>query len=184
MSNQLSYEPTGESVRAVPSRLDVAVIALRLIGIYILVQAALLGAMLIPGIVSAFSISTVLKELILPLVLIAGVAGVGGCLLVFSEWIGRRILPRDGGGPAAGALDSSTWQAIAFAVLGVYLIVESMPRIVANTVYYGFGESEIMGAQRLSDLVQIAVGVVLFFQARGLAGLWHKLRTGGTHPVG
>lgn len=182
MSDQLSYEPAGESVRAVPSRLDVAVIALRLIGIYILVQAALLAAMLIPGVVGVFSLSTVLEELVFPLVLIAGVAGVGVCLLVFSEWIGRRILPRDGGGPAEGASDSLTWQAIAFAVLGVYLVAESMPGIVANTVY-GFNESGIMGAQRLSDLVQIVVGVVLFFQARGLAGLWHKLRTAGTHPV-
>lgn len=33
------------------------------------------------------------------------------------------------------------------------------------------------------DLLEITVGLLLFFQARGLARLWHKLRTAGTQPA-
>lgn len=181
MNEPLNYEPPVETLRSAPSRLDVAVIALRLIGLYLLLQCVLLGIMFVPGMFTSFSGSQLTwLELAAPLGFYAGMVGVGICLIVFSEGMGRRLLPRGGGAPSAGAPDGAAWQAIAFAVVGVYLVASTLPQLVTNTLYSIRDETDYMQPQMLSDLLEITLGVLLFLQARGLARFWHKLRSAGT----
>lgn len=103
MTDQLSYETPQKVLTAPVSRLDVAVIALRLIGCYLLLQVVLLSIAFTPGLLSSLQYaSSPWLELAIPLGMVAGATLAGVCMIVFAESIGRRLLPSGGGAPSAG----------------------------------------------------------------------------------
>jgi hypothetical protein len=107
------------------------------------------------------------------------------CLvLVFkSDAIARRIAPDEQATLAPG-LDTDTVQALAFCILGLVLLTKSIPELAQSTVAYFMIEraqdqaiSRFLCGQLVSTVIQFVIGLVLFLQADGLAGIWKKLRT-------
>jgi hypothetical protein len=66
-----------------------------------------------------------------------------------------------------GSLDARDTQAVALSVLGCYVVIQSLPRLVGH----GFD---------WLPATQLVLGIGLFFGARGLARLWTAARTAGS----
>ena len=84
-------------------------------------------------------------------------------------------------------IDSATAQAIAFSVLGMYLVGTGAPSLfaaglhaMADPNFRGYPASERL-RNFMVPLVQVVAGLVLFLRARGLALLWHKIRSSGRY---
>jgi hypothetical protein len=68
-------------------------------------------------------------------------------------------------GPGGGTLRVPEAQAVGLSVLGCYLAITAAGRL--------FWPREL----RVSAAIQVALGIALFLGARGLAGLWSRLRS-------
>ena len=84
----------------------------------------------------------------------------------------------------APGLDADTIQALAFCILGLVLLTNSIPELAQSAVAYfmtecGQGQaiSRVLCSQLVSTVIQFVIGLVLFLQADGLTGVWKKLRT-------
>ena len=98
------------------------------------------------------------------------------------RWFASRITVADPGTLA-------TVQAVAFSVLGLWILADVAPKLAAfATVAFGGQESEeVLGSmglkqdwrEALGQFVRAALGLYLFFGGNGLSGLWHRIRTAG-----
>jgi len=170
---------------------EAASLVLRLMGVYIAVRyleyvPTALGALSLlmsppPGAVRMW----LLLSSVLPPVAYFAVCA----LLVFgSDWIARRLVPEDK--PVFGTgtvMSTKEVLSLAFCCLGLAILAGAIPRIpqaaiIMSVVRWGSpgpgrNRGTIQGlAQVAGIIIQAAIGLVLFLQARGLAGLWHKLR--------
>ena len=98
--------------------------------------------------------------------LLAVLLGIG--LLVWRERLAERLFAAE-----TGPLDSRDSLAVALAVLGCYFAIGAIPRLV-RVGRSGFGELEWVA------VAQGALGVALFFGARGVARLWSVARSAGS----
>jgi hypothetical protein len=87
---------------------------------------------------------------------------VGGALILFRQRLADRLFTAD-----ARPLEAGDAQAVALSVLGCYLAVHGISRIAWA------------GRFDWSAAVQLALGVALFFGARGLSGFWLLSRSAG-----
>jgi hypothetical protein len=94
------------------------------------------------------------------LVAVAVAVGIGAALIWLREPIARRLFPAQ-----SGPLRAPDFQAVAFSVLGAYLVVSSLRYIY------------MPGGLRWAGVLQIVLGAALFIGARGLARVWAGLRT-------
>jgi hypothetical protein len=156
-------------------RLDLAIVALRLVAIYLLIRGLeyipILSMFLMTGgpqIYEAFF-------LLMP----GGIyIACGTLVMIFAPLGGRWLLPR-----VRSAQNRSTrgdLQAIAFSVVGVVLAARALEAI--TTIYVGgLSARQIYGTQGwlayLDPLLQLAIGIALFFGAPGLSRFWCKLRS-------
>lgn len=162
-----------------PTRFDIAVIGLRLLGVYALLHALPLLAMPFMVFDGSFDTWQTLWYFVTP----SAHAAAGVLLLFQTSWLAARILPRGGSmGAMAVSPSGRDYQAIAFSVVGLIVallavadlaevVLRYMPSIAGGYVL----EMEIWGPA----IIQFALGVILFFQGPGLANLWSHLRTGG-----
>ena len=88
-------------------------------------------------------------------------------LVVMRERLAERLFAAD-----TGPLTARDAQAVALSVLGCYFAIAAIPRLV-RVARFGFGSIE------WAALIQLVLGVALFFGARGVARLWVAARSAG-----
>src|SRR6185312_1271184 len=170
------------------SRWDVAVIVVKLVGIYLFIFQGL------PYLVAALRslADGTWRFRVAWLYFYFGVAAaflaIGAVLFLAAGWLARLLLPKSQPLESlSGAATATTVQEIAFSVVGVYLIVVyALPgfalqgwRWLANTEAQG-GTMQTQlpeyGPYVFEHLVQLVVGVVLFKGSKRLSDYWHRVR--------
>jgi hypothetical protein len=78
-------------------------------------------------------------------------------------------------------------QALAIAILGLYLATQAFPHLIGSIVQLVFdfrwrGTSRNEYAKGLiGPVLELGLGLALFFQARGISIMWHRLRNAGRY---
>lgn len=73
-------------------------------------------------------------------------------------------------------------QAVAFSIVGLYMIADSLPRIVRSTIWHftsaslSMGKSSPLFGDIMGSLVQIAIGLWLLFGSRGIVNFIGSMR--------
>jgi hypothetical protein len=185
VSDSLGYEvPRQAAVQAetlAPSRFDLAVLGLRLMGIWLLLQSALWFQSL-----AQYWEETdyEVRALLMTSVPFLTYLLAGLWFTFFPDALARRLLPRR---PAVGepaGMAGADLQSLAFSAIGLWLIVAALPDLI-SLMYLAAQEDIPPGGALVEPLVKLLAGLVLFLQGRGLSALWHRLRAGpaGTnHP--
>ncbi len=166
-------------------------IVLKLTGVYILVRyLGFLPMVLSPLTVIRFGQSDAvttwfwgLAAIIPPLVYLVA------CILIVvkSERIATKLIPDDGEFSVGFSLSQEDVLTVAFCCIGLMILVGSIPDIVQSVSNLAlakkgpehFGQSRFWinaYARLVANVVQLIIGLALFLQSRGLAGLWRKLR--------
>lgn len=177
------------------NRFDVAVIALRLLGIYVLLQGSIALTLLGSAIRSLFfgggragAIEFVLQLLPFAICLVAGTY-----LLRVAPALALRILPRRGNSDLAGdspANGSVSLQAVGFSIAGAIVVAQAAPRFCYSLTATFLRNYDVYSRPReLSDYfvtllepsLETAFGVWLFVGSKGLAGYWHRIRRPELH---
>ena len=173
------------------TRLDVATLALKLIGIYMIVGGlphliSLGGLVLAP---STFSGSS----LIYYLVMMAIYFGIGILLVVHGQKLGAKLLAKHDPVPAAPVLPMSPrdLQAAVFAIVGIILVVTmALPGLVYDLWQWQFGSRPSSSQERLDELkpflvnhlLELGLGLWLFYGSHRLANYWERL-SGRTREI-
>ena len=87
------------------------------------------------------------------------------------------------GGPMIAPLRTTSgayWQALALSIVGVMTVLHAFPNVVGELIVRSRYSNTDAGNRVIAPVLELAMGVGLFFGSRGLALLWHKLRTAGT----
>lgn len=167
------------------TKYDLGVLSVRLTGLYLLTQA-LTHAAYIPG---ALGYTGARGQQWAILAMYSGPAVVdalgGTFLLTCTNWIVRRAFPEFSAGASVSA-SGRDLQAIAFSVVGVWLVASAVPDVAQFVAMCWSIGIPATASKRLDlipvvakILVQIAAGVYLFARAKGLSALWHRLRYAG-----
>jgi hypothetical protein len=179
---------------------QLATLALRLMGIYCLVMSLSFVELFNRAIFYAatsrdsLSVSLLLATFLAP----TGWLAAGISLLVFSKPLAERITSEteeeNNGGVTTVSFEQA--QALAFAVAGVLIFAQAVPQLIHHiftVLFYLFGLNH--GNQGLpfdqqarrtefstafGGLLKAALGLWLFFRARGFANFWRSLRNFGT----
>jgi hypothetical protein len=108
-------------------------------------------------------------------------AGLAIFLWLASKPIARKIVTPSKRYQPPATLQAHQLQAVAFSVVGVLLMAWGFPLLIANMVTRRSGDPSVLESSWfIHEAVEILLGVVLFFQAKGLAIYWHRLRA---HPT-
>ncbi len=177
--------------RGTMTKREFTAIILKLTGVYILVRyLGFLPMVLSPLTVIRFgqaeSVTTWfwgLAAIIPPLVYLAA------CILIVvkSEIIATKLIPDDGDFSVGFSLSKEDVLTVAFCCIGLTVLVSAIPTVVQSVSNLALARKApeqwdpsrywINACARLAaNVVQTVIGLALFLQARGLAGLWHKLR--------
>ncbi len=169
---------------------EIALLALRLLGIYCFIQALtfLASSLSLVGMNVAemgLSRSLMVAGATLPIMgyLLAGVV-----LLMFGGKISGKMINQDkhAGAPATGIATRDV-QTLAFSIVGIYLIAASLPSFASLlwtiAYYYRKGGPDLARAgvenvwrHAIQVIVEFVVGVGLFLGARGVSSLWFFLQ--------
>ncbi|MGA2179866.1 MAG: hypothetical protein ABSH15_09835 [Verrucomicrobiota bacterium] len=179
---------------------QLATLVLRLMGIYCLIQfipAISISTSTAPIIFSQDSLShsevtaIVMAALFLAFQLVAGIL-----LIVKSVPWGGKLTPKDAGEANIAAVSFEQVQVFAFAVVGALIFAGALPQLL-NSIYSFLFYLNQVTAQNpstsfatphnwralltaIGTLLKAALGLGLFFGARGFANFWRSLRTFGT----
>ncbi len=121
--------------------------------------------------------------------------GTGILLIVFSVPLGRRLTPEESGEDKISAVSFEQVQMLAFAVAGVLIFSEALPQLLNNLssflnsfmeytekgrypAYAQHDWSLMLGS--IGNFLKAAVGLGLFFGARGFANFWRSMRNFAT----
>lgn len=155
------------------TRGDVAALAVRLMGIYLVIAALpMLGYLLETVASSARTQGDLLAYVLYEAVLIA----MGLLMIIKAATIGSWILPRSTMNahvpPASGS--PQELQAVAFSVVSVVLIAFSFPGLVAFVAAYASGTKQPLYSL-IHPSVEFIIGLLLFFEGKRLARYWQGL---------
>jgi hypothetical protein len=174
------------------SKREIAALALRLLGIYCLVQSL----PYIQGLVWFFTAETPpsrgLGLLLQPLLPAALLMAAGVFLLLRADRVGQFVAGREPEQPVTRAWSTHQVQSIAFSAVGAYLLAVSLPdlcmfvvqAIAACIAVSGMPKAQVQavmqqqGAHVIASLLRTALGLWLFLGAKGWSNLWHRL-----HPT-
>ena len=104
----------------------------------------------------------------------------GGLLWFLSPLLASSISKSTIAEDAAASLLSI--QAVAFSIVGLYMVANSLPAIVRSTIWHFTSASLYMGKSSpllgdiMGSLVQIVLGLWLFFGSRGLVSFINSIR--------
>jgi len=119
----------------------------------------------------------------------------GFFLIRWSTALSKGIFPEESDTPQISSPTFHDVQLLAFSLIGVFLIVTTIPRIltyvlslVSHLVSIGF---DIRGVKYwhyqwpecAGTVIKMLIGIWLFLGGRGLSNLWNKMRTGGLPSV-
>ena len=145
---------------------DLTSLAVRFMGVYILVSA-------VPG-ASVFFVPSAVQSnplMVLPPLLLIVIAVL---FIIYNRRIGSLIVSGiDTGDDIPSAMTVADWQAVLFSAIGVSTVSRGFWSLTNSLL------SRVNHFQTptvVTSLVMIAVGVVLFFQSRGLANLWKRFQ--------
>lgn len=100
--------------------------------------------------------------------------------------LGRRMVSDGQPDSEGGKIVAEAAQAIAFSVVGLFILVRAIPPLASTCTWLALRREEFVlryDTQTVSTFVslglQIALGVGLLFGARGLAGFVKTIRTAG-----
>lgn len=173
------------------TRFAMTVVAVRIAGIYALVQAAAGIAWPIGYAISWMQSGRVMDGLLDTLMVSLPVIAYGFAsffLLTRAERIAAAILPK-GAEPATDRTITPAvveLQAAAFAVVGIALCLWALPEALSAIWWHlknsagevPVGATEYAAPDWITFAIQAALGVWLFLGSKGLAAFWHRLR----HP--
>jgi hypothetical protein len=172
---------------------ELASFALKLLGIYAFIEALPLFQFL-GGLVYMLRSDRggnvpefwVFVGSLVPLLLMAGA---GAVLVVFSRNIAPLLVGEDRPLGMSSVLTGRDVQAIGFSIVAVLIFLRAIPQI-GQAVWIGFYAvsrdfSEPTAGRMIQDvwrygipaIIQLALAVVLFLQARGLSNLWHCIQS-------
>ena len=98
-----------------------------------------------------------------------------------AERLGRRLV-RTSAGFENLPINSANAQAIAFSVVGLYLMGDSLPWFVQQLVLTArTRERRLEFEYFIGPAIKFVIGLIVFLRARGLAVLWHKIRSSGRY---
>jgi hypothetical protein len=173
-----------ETLQSGSTRYAITVVALQLLGLYALLQAlsfiALLGGWIGGSRNAMGELNGQFIMAMLPLVLYLAI----GVMLIrlapsFARWL-VRVAPGESTADTMKLPAAQELQAIAFSVAGIIIVADYLPSlltaIIVSIPSMGDGIDKWIFVR---PILNLAVGVALFLQSKGLAALWHKLRTGG-----
>jgi len=181
---------------------EVASLAFTIAGIYALIQAI----PMVPSLVSWFGMMRGIAEstesaktgqwalvtvaMMLPL---AGLLLVGYLFIAHGGKFAARMFPDEDTAPGTKASVGGL-QAVAFSVVGVLVVAMALPRLLNAVGFLANVYARTPPPERipwtpwtglLAGVVQLGLGVGLFFGGRGLANYWQRLRTvGHEHGTG
>jgi len=176
------------------TRHELASFALKLLGIYALIESLPLFQSL-GGLVYALRSNRpqggmevwAYAIMLIPLLL---TAAAGAILLVFSRDLAPRLVGEDKPLGISSGLTGRDVQAIGFAVVAVLIFLRALPQISYGiwAAFDALRSSEPASGRMAQSffrhgipaVIQLVLAVVLFLQARGLADLWHRIRTAKT----
>jgi len=177
------------------TRHELASFALRLLGIYALIESLPIFQLIVGlawTLQSSRERSTVDSwSVVIMLVPLLLVAAAGVLLIVFSRNLAPLLIGEDKPLDVSAAMTGREVQAIGFSIVAVLIFLRAIPEISrAVSAYYYAVSQGFTGPGRdwrfqdtwrygIPGVIQLVLAVILFFQARGLANLWHRLRAGG-----
>ncbi len=111
-------------------------------------------------------------------------------LWIFPLTIAAKLLPRSRRTESAGALSATEIQAVAFSILGLWVLTTAVPDIFYWITYVyvmkngGVDNSAFspnLSGRIGATVVELVIGIWLLFGARGLTGLLRLARTAGRY---
>jgi hypothetical protein len=177
---------------------QLATLVLRLLGIYCLVVFVPIA----PLISSAFFFarsshdSSGTAAIVLAVLFLVSWLGVGISLIVCSVPWGKRITPKDVDEGNITGVSFEQIQMLVFAVAGVLIFAEALPQLLNSISSFFTSLNQVAGRSQYphnteffnwpmflavtGTLLKAALGLWLFFGARGFANFWRSLRNFGT----
>jgi hypothetical protein len=176
----------GADYHAAISRGDIAVLALRLLGVFAMIQGSAFLGMLGP-VFSSFGSGVGGLGTSLALAAPYGIyLGLGILLVATAGWVGPKLLPNaQRSDDSAGRASARDLQAVAFSVVGITIVGWSMGQFGSALWYLVFRSTRPNDDKTAWDLaspflvrfaIEAGIGVVLFTGAKGLVNLWHRVR--------
>jgi len=170
---------------------DAARIGITLLGLYAVVAA--LGQLHFAGLIvlSAGELADS-RSIWFPVALagasLAFTAGLGAFLLVRADRLAAKLFGDIADGDdQEERIDTVGAQAVAFSVLGLFLVLTSLPGVFQSlsqlAAVMGQAGAQMLKTQLpriIAQFLKLILGGVLFFQARRLAQLWHRAQRLGT----
>jgi hypothetical protein len=176
------------------TRRDVASLALKLVGIYALLQGTYLLVYL-PGLLISYrewSTTVGVEMLFLGLGPYALSLAIGVVLVLFGDRLAPRLLPHSSaaaglGPPTLVRTTGPELQGMAFSVVGVLLVVWSARSLIlaawglsqSQRADLGIFREQGWGQYLLQFALEFGAGVWLFFGSKRLAAFWQRLRGQG-----
>ena len=167
----------------------VAVVAVKIVGLYCFVQALPLLYAVPAALILMFSgrgydfVSGILNFLYPAVYLLAGVF-----LVRRATWVATRVLGfAEPAGDSEPRSPGRRLQAIAFSVVGIWLVIGGLVDAV-DLFVQAHSDARLSGgdviqtafaepSELVATAVQLALGVGLFFGSKRLADFWHRFRT-------
>jgi len=177
---------------------ELASFALKLLGIYTFTQALPIFQILGTLVYMQRHTDEALVQfwasalMLVPFLLMAAASAV---LVVFSRNLAALLVGEDSPLSTSSTLTSRDVQAIGFSIVAVLIFLGAIPQFThaVRFAFYAISQdySEPAMSQTVQNalrygipaVIQLVLAIVLFLQARGLANLWHRIRTGGQAKI-
>jgi hypothetical protein len=175
---------------------QLATLVLRLMGIYCLIQSIPLigmsGAVVANMVRDNFGFGAV--AVFAHLLPALGLLIIGVLLLLFAASWGDRLAQSPTAGADVSAVSFEQIQALAFAVAGVIIFTGALPQLasgifnLANWAMFNSVNQLLQAYRRTEFITEIgaiakaAIGLYLFFNARGFANFWRSRQFGTPEP--
>lgn len=177
---------------------QLATLVLRLIGIYCLILLIPMAELLNNVIFYAQNNSggVGMATVVITLLLTVGWLAIGISLIVFSKPLGEMLSPTKSDEGSITAISIEQVQVLAFAVAGVLIFAEALPQLLNYIFEYlhyliqlkqdnpfpetGWPFNRFGYGAAIGTALKAALGLWLFFGARGFANFWRTMRNFGT----
>lgn len=173
------------------TKIQIASLSLKLMGIFSIIQAI----PILRELSASFAFKNFVQENASPsfnyllfgiLISIFLLLILGACLIFFSDNLAKKIM-KENNDKLLTDVSAKDIQSIAFSIVGLVMIVIAIPKLVqlgANLqALKSAGADSSKGSisvgtwvYSIGIAVQFVIGIVLFFGAKGLSGIWHSLQ--------